>query len=48
LNTGLTVRDIEITSDKSIAKRRGELFKRVKASTIAKLLKEEKQGESIY
>ena len=53
MNTGTTIRDIEIISNKellskalkqilrnkTIIKRRRELFKRIKVSTIANLLK---------
>lgn len=48
LNTGQTVKDILIVSDKQVAKRKGELFKRIKGSTLANLLKQEKNFESIY
>jgi hypothetical protein len=46
MNTGLTTKDVNVISKKwlltegnqAIAKRKGELFKRIKASTVAHLL----------
>jgi len=37
-----------LIGDQQIAKRRGEKFKRIKCSTLAKLLKESLAEESIY
>ena len=34
MNTGPTVRDIEVVSNAKIAKKRSELFKRIKCSTV--------------
>eukprot|EP00826_Nyctotherus_ovalis_P009872 TRINITY_DN12614_c0_g1_i4.p1 TRINITY_DN12614_c0_g1~~TRINITY_DN12614_c0_g1_i4.p1 ORF type:complete len:118 (+),score=4.61 TRINITY_DN12614_c0_g1_i4:135-488(+) len=38
LKTGKTIKDTEVLSDKLIAKRKNEPFKRIKPSTLAKLL----------
>ncbi len=48
VNSGKTINDVEIMSDHFLSKRRGELFKRLKGSTIIKLLSENKNKESIY
>ena len=48
--TGSTMKGCNVVSDQLIAKRKGEKFKRVKCSTLAKLLHEQTEGEleSIY
>jgi len=38
LKTGKTIKDDQILSDKLIAKRRNELFKRIKPSTVQKMI----------
>lgn len=48
VKTGYTVKDINTMSDKLVAKRKNELFKRIKTSTLAKLLKQDNNQESIY
>eukprot|EP01017_Pseudomicrothorax_dubius_P012527 TRINITY_DN15242_c0_g1_i1.p1 TRINITY_DN15242_c0_g1~~TRINITY_DN15242_c0_g1_i1.p1 ORF type:complete len:306 (-),score=69.18 TRINITY_DN15242_c0_g1_i1:65-982(-) len=48
IDTGMTVRNIEVVSNQAIAKRKGELFRRIKASTLANLLRTEKNAENIY
>ncbi|CAD8093572.1 unnamed protein product [Paramecium sonneborni] len=48
LNTGPTVRDIEVISNSTIAKKRSEIFKRIKCSTVLKLISEEPAQESIH
>ena len=51
LNTGKTAKDVEIISDKLVSKRKFEGFKRIKCSTLVKLLgevEEEAGVESIY
>ncbi len=48
LNTGSTINNVQVLSDKYVSKRIGELFKRVKGGTILKLLEENNNTESIY
>ena len=50
VDTGNTIKSSQFMSDQLIAKRKNEMFKRVKGSTIIKLIKasEAKQTESIY
>ena len=50
VDTGNTIKSSQFMSDQLIAKRKNEMFKRVKCSTIIKLIKasEAKQTESIY
>jgi centrosomal protein CEP41 len=50
LKSGKTVKDIEVISDQLVAKRKFENFKRIKCSTLAKLLQEQTAmtAESIY
>jgi len=50
VDTGSTIKNTQFMSDQLIAKRKNELFKRVKGSTIIKLIKsaKENQTESIY
>ena len=50
VDTGNTIKSSQFMSDQLIAKRKNEMFKRVKGSTIIKLIKarEANQTESIY
>ena len=50
VDTGSTIKNTQFMSDQLISKRKSELFKRVKGSTIIKLIKsaKENQTESIY
>ena len=50
MKSGKTVKDVEVISDKLVAKRKFENFKRVKGSTMEKLLREQTSinSESIY
>ena len=50
LKSGKTVKDIEVISDQLVAKRKFENFKRIKGSTLEKLLNEQSAltAESIY
>jgi hypothetical protein len=50
INTGQSSKGITTVSDQLIAKRKNEKFKRVKCSTLARLLRESTAGssESIY
>jgi hypothetical protein len=46
--TGTSAKDVNIVSDQLVAKRKGEKYKRIKCSTLAKLLSENQYEESIY
>ena len=48
VQTGKTIRQVEVLSNQSVAKRKGELFKRIKASTVGHLLEQNPHQESIY
>lgn len=49
VKTGKTIKDVEILSDSVIAKKRKEVFRRIKCSTLAKLLTEQNfVQESVY
>ena len=50
IDTGNTIKSTQFMSDQLISKRKSEMFKRVKGSTIIKLIKaaQENQKESIY
>lgn len=48
LDTGKTINDVELLSDQIVAKRKNEYFKRIKPSTIIKLIEENNNKESIY
>ena len=57
LNTGKTMKEVEIISklwliellgDKLVAKKKNEKFKRIKCSTLAKMLQEPPSEESIF
>lgn len=39
-NTGKTSKDVNVVSDQLVAKRKGEKHKRIKCSTLAKLMQE--------
>ena len=45
VKTGKTMKDVEIISDQLVAKRKGENFGRIKASTLARYLTETSQNE---
>ena len=48
VDTGKTIKDVEFISDQLVSKRKSEMFKRIKAHTIIKLLNQNTQTESIY
>ena len=48
VDTGKTIKDVQFISDQLVSKRKSEMFKRIKSSTIIKLLNQNKQTESIY
>jgi centrosomal protein CEP41 len=48
VQTGKTIRKVEILSNQSVARRKGEIFKRIKPTTLAKLLEQTTHMESIY
>jgi centrosomal protein CEP41 len=48
VKTGTTTKDINLVSDQLAAKRKGEKYKRIKCSTLAKLMTETSHEESIY
>ena len=48
VNTGKTIKNVVLESDKLVSKKRSELFARVKPDTIVKLMNEVKINESIY
>ena len=48
IDTGKTIKDVQILSDKLVSKRKSELFKRIYPSTVVKLLDECTNTESIY
>ena len=48
VDTGKTIKDVQVLSDNFVHKRRTELFKRIKNSTMIKLLEENNNSESIY
>jgi centrosomal protein CEP41 len=48
VKTGKTIKQVEVLSNQSVAKRKGEIFHRIKGSTLAKLLQEVGPSESIY
>lgn len=45
---GKTMKDVEIVSDNLVAKRKGENYGRIKGSTLAKLLNEVNNEESVF
>jgi centrosomal protein CEP41 len=48
MRTGKTVKDVETISDQLVMKRKTELFRRIKCSTLHKLLTDVGFVESIY
>jgi centrosomal protein CEP41 len=48
MRTGKTVKDVETISDQLVMKRKTELFRRIKCSTLHKLLTDNGFIESIY
>jgi centrosomal protein CEP41 len=48
INSGKTIKQVEILSNQSVARRKGELFRRIKCSTLAKLIEESGTKESVY
>jgi hypothetical protein len=46
--TGATAKNVNTISDNLVAKRKGEKYKRIKPSTLAKLMTENNYEESIY
>lgn len=48
VNHGKNMKDVEIISDKLVAKRKGENFARIKGSTLAKFLEETSTSESVF
>lgn len=48
VDTGKTIKDVKFLSDPYLSKRKNELFKRIKSSTLVKLIGENKNTESIY
>lgn len=48
IDSGKTIKQVEILSNQNVAKRKGELFHRIKASTVARLISEAGTKESIY
>jgi hypothetical protein len=48
LDTGKTINDVKLQTDKFVTKRKGELFKRLKPSTLVKLIDKNPNTESIY
>lgn len=47
VNSGKTMKDVEVISDQLVAKRKGENFSRIKCSTLARYLNEVTNEESI-
>jgi hypothetical protein len=45
---GKTTRDVQVLSDQLVAKKKGENFGRIKASTLSKFLSEVTNEESIF
>ena len=48
IDSGKTIKQVEILSNQNVAKRKGEIFHRIKPSTVARLLNEAGPKESIY
>ena len=44
----MSAKDVNIVSDQLVAKRKNEKYKRIKPSTLAKLMSETQYEESIY
>ena len=43
VDTGKTIKDVQFISDQLVSKRKSEMFKRIKSSTIIKLLNQNKK-----
>jgi len=48
IDSGKTIKDVQVLSDKFISKRKNELFKRIKSTTVIRLIDENNNTESIY
>ncbi|EGR31545.1 hypothetical protein IMG5_107650 [Ichthyophthirius multifiliis] len=48
INSGVTVRDVDVKSDRFIAKKKSENFGRIKPSFLSELLQQDKNTESVY
>lgn len=48
VKSGKTMKDVEIISDQLVAKRKGEHFGRIKASTLARYISETSHEESVF
>ena len=48
VNTGKTAKDVEVLSNFLVAKRRSELFKRIRAATLVRFIEREPGSESVY
>ena len=48
VNHGKTMKDVQVISDQLVAKRKGENFGRIQATTLAKLLNEVNNEESVF
>jgi hypothetical protein len=48
IDSGKTIKDVQVLSDHFISKRKNELFKRIKNTTVIKLIEENNNTESIY
>lgn len=48
INHGKTMKDVQVISDNLVAKKKGENFGRIKASTLAKFLSEINNEESVF
>lgn len=48
IDHGKTMKDVQVLSDQLVAKRKGENFGRIKATTLAKFLSEVSNEESIF
>jgi len=48
IDTGATAKNVSVVSTSATAKKRNEIFKRIKCSTLARLLEEREVNESVY
>jgi len=48
IDHGKTMKDVQLLSDNLVAKRKGENFGRIKSTTLAKLLNETTNDESVF
>lgn len=46
--TGPTVRKVDVMTDKELSRRRQEMFGRISAAQLAKLMDREKDGETVF